>query len=190
MKIRTCSSLVALLLACAAACGGESLYDPATYRSLVTDRRAYREGDVLTLLIFESATATTSANNSINRKSKISASAANLEDAVGGSLSTDNQFDGGGVEKRSGEVVARVSVAVTGVLANGDLQVKGEQMIELNNESQRISVAGRVRPDDIASDNSVLSTRLADARIEFKGHGLLSSKERPGLITRFFHWLF
>ena len=190
MKPPVCSSLLALFLASTAAFGADSLYDPSTYRSLVTDRRAYREGDILTLLIYESATATTTANTSINRNSKISAQVANLDTAVGGSLDFDNQFDGGGIEKRTGEVVARVSVAVTDVLANGDLRVKGDQTIALNRESQRIAVEGRVRPEDIASDNTVLSTRLAEARIELKGQGLLSSKERPGLLSRFFHWLF
>jgi flagellar L-ring protein precursor FlgH len=189
MKRLACFSLLAVLLAGAAA-AADSLYDPATFRSLVTDRRAYRAGDVLTLLIYESATATTTTNSAANRKSKIEARAANLESAVGGSLNTDNQFEGGGVEKRTGQVIARVSVAVTDVLANGDLRVEGDQTIALNSESQRISVEGRVRPDDIASDNTVVSTRLADAKIEFKGHGLLSSKQHPGLVTRFFHWLF
>jgi flagellar L-ring protein FlgH len=190
MKTLACSSVLALLLGAGVAGAADSLYDAATFRSLVTDRRAYREGDVLTLLIFESATATTSANSSTSRRSRIEARAANLESAVGGSLNTDNQFTGGGVEKRTGEVLARVSVAVTEVLANGDLHVKGDQTIALNRESQRISVEGRVRPDDIASDNTVLSTRLAEAHIEFKGQGLISSKEQPGLLTRFFHWLF
>jgi flagellar L-ring protein FlgH len=190
MKPLACFSVLAVLFMSGVACGADSLYDPATYRSLATDRRAYREGDVLTLLIFESATATTSANTSFNRKSKVEARAANLESAVGGSLNTDNQFDGGGVEQRTGQVVARVSVSVTEVLANGDLRVKGDQTIALNRESQHIAVEGRVRPEDIASDNTVVSTRLAEARIELKGQGLLSSKERPGLLTRFFHWLF
>jgi flagellar L-ring protein precursor FlgH len=190
MKPLSRFSLLVLLLAGSGFAFSDSLYDVATYRPLATDRRAYREGDVLTLLIFESATATTSAKTSINRNSKLSGRAANLESAVGGSLDIQNEFDGGGVEKRTGEVVARVSVSVSDVLPNGDLRVKGDQTIELNRESQRISVEGRVRPEDIASDNTVLSTRLAEARIELKGKGLLSSKERPGMLTRFFHWLF
>src|SRR5690242_3883243 len=118
MKRLACFSLLALLCADIAS-AADSLYDPTTFRPLVTDRRAYRAGDVLTLLIYESATATTTANNATHRKSKIEARAARLESAVGGSLNTDNEFDGGGVEKRTEQVIARVSVGVTDVLANG-----------------------------------------------------------------------
>ena len=182
-------SLLWLLLAGSVA-SADSLYDAATYRPLATDHRAYRKGDILTLLIFESASATTSANSSANRKSKVDVRVANLASARAGSFNSDNQFDGGGTEQRTGEVLARVSVTVTDVLANGDLYVKGEQNIALNSESQRIKIEGRVRQQDVETDNTVLSSRLADAKIDFKGHGLLSSRERPGLLIRFFQWLF
>lgn len=181
------SLLIGLLAS--AAVSAESFYDPATYRALASDHRAHRPGDLLTVLIFESATASTRANSTTSRKSKLEARVANLSSARGGSLSSDNEFDGGGIERRSGEVVARVSVRVLDVLENGELHVKGEQLIALNSESQRITVEGRVRQEDIGTDNTVVSSRLADAKISFKGRGLLSARQRPGIIVRFLHWL-
>lgn len=168
----------------------ESLYDPENFRELAADHRAHRVGDNITILIYESATATSRADSTANRSSRVDLSATDLDETVGGSFSTDNTFQGGGQERRSGEVVARVSVSVVAIADNGELSVKGAQKIALNNETQQISVAGRLRPQDISPDNTVLSSRLSDANIEFKGRGMLSSRQKPGLIVRFFQWLF
>jgi flagellar L-ring protein FlgH len=180
----------ALLLATGAYAPAQSLYESDTYRPLATDLRAHEVGDILTVLIFESASATSHANTTADRTSTLDVRATDLHNTIGGAYTSNNEFEGGGTERRTGEVIARVSVTVTEVLPNGDLVVQGEQHIELNNEAQRIYVAGRLRPEDILADNSALSSRLADAQIEFKGRGLLSSRERPGLVIRFFQWLF
>jgi flagellar L-ring protein FlgH len=172
----------------AGACA-QSLYEPEAYRPLAVDHRARQLGDTVTVLIYEAASATSSANSAANRSSKIDLSATDLHNTIGGNFSSDNTFQGGGVERRTGEVVARVSVTVTEILPNGDLRVRGEQQIRLNTESQHIRIEGRLRPEDIDSDNTVLSSRLADARIDFKGRGLLSSRERPGWLMRFFQWI-
>lgn len=180
--------VVALFLMTAA--HASSLYDDKTYRALATDHRAYRVGDTLTVLIYETAEATNSASTRADRKSSLDLSASDIDDAVGAKYKSDNQFSGGGIEQRSGKVLARVSVSVAEVLENGELQVEGEQIISLNQESQRIHLSGRVRPEDITAENTVLSPRLADAKIDFKGKGMLSSREKPGILIRFFQWLF
>ena len=188
MKMRF--SLVLIAAVCVGTlANAESLYDPATYRELAADHRARHVGDNITVLIYETATATSRADSSASRSSKLDMSATDLHNTIGGNVSLDNDFQGGGQERRTGEVIARVSVSVVGIAENGDLQVKGEQRIALNSETQRISVEGRLRPQDIATDNTVLSSRLSDARIEFKGRGLLSSRQKPGLLVRFFQWL-
>lgn len=168
----------------------QSLYEPTSYQPLATDARANAVGDALTVLIYESATATSRANTSADRSSTIDLRATDLDETVGAAFSSNNEFEGGGVERRSGEVIARVSVTIREVLDNGDFRVEGAQHISLNNESQSISVVGRLRREDIFADNTVLSSRLSDAKIEFKGRGLLSSREKPGLLIRFFQWLF
>jgi flagellar L-ring protein FlgH len=168
----------------------ETLYNADTFRDLAADHRAHRIGDNITVLIYESASATSRADSTANRSSRVEATATDLHNTVGGNFGIDNTFQGGGQERRSGEVIARVSVTVVDIADNGDLRVKGMQKIALNSETQRISVEGRLRPQDIGPDNTVLSSRLSDANIEFKGRGMLSSRQKPGLLVRFFQWLF
>jgi flagellar L-ring protein precursor FlgH len=167
-----------------------SLYDAQEFEALVTDNRARQIGDSLVVLVYESATATNRANTTVNKSTNIEVGASDGYNTVGGSLNTANDANGGGVERRSGEVLARVSATVVDINARGEYLIQGKQHIALNNESQVITVEGRVRPQDIDTNNAVLSTRIADAKIEFIGQGLLSSREQPGIFTRIFNWLF
>lgn len=167
-----------------------SLYSEGTYQPLIEDHRARFLGDTLTILIYEAASATSKADTDTEKNSEISIRASDTHNTVGGDFSGSSAFDGGGVERRSGEVIGKISATVEAILPNGDLFVQGEQVISLNNESQLIFVEGRVRPEDISTDNTVLSTRLAESNIRFQGDGLLSRKETPGLISRALEWLF
>lgn len=182
--------LILVLASTGVAASGSSLYQPGDYRALVGDHRAVGIGDSVVVLVYESAVATNQTNVTVSKSTNIAASANDRHNTVGGGLETDNDANGSGIERRSGAVVARVSATVVGLAANGDYLIEGRQRIALNNEAQFISVAGRVRPADIDTDNTVLSTRIADAQIEFIGEGLLSDRGRPGYITRFFNWLF
>ena len=184
------AALCAALSFAAGADEGSSLYRAQEFRALVTDHRASKIGDSLVVLVYETAAATNQAATQVNKKTSISLGASDNHNSIGGKLNTGNEADGGGVEKRSGEVLARVSATVIGIAPNGDLQIEGRQHISLNNEKQMITVSGSVRPSDIDTYNAVLSTRIADADIRFTGQGLLSSREKPGFITRFFNWLF
>ena len=75
-------------------------------------------------------------------------------------------------------------------MANGDMRVTGEQLLEFNNDIQHISVKGLVRKKDVSSNNTVLSTRLANAQIQFSGEGLLTNRSKPGIFTQIWNWLF
>jgi flagellar L-ring protein precursor FlgH len=109
--------------------------------------------------------------------------------SIAGSIDLSEDFKGGGKIERTGKLLARITVVVESVDPNGMLMVTGEQDIYVNEERQRIAVAGRVRPQDIGTDNTVLSTRLSQARIEMTGQGLLAEKQKPGILTRFLGWL-
>jgi flagellar L-ring protein precursor FlgH len=110
-------------------------------------------------------------------------------DTKQGEVSLEEDFSGGGRIERSGKLVAQLTVVVEAIEGNGDLLVKGSQEIELNNEKQRIFLEGRVRPEDIGPNNTVLSTRLSQATISYTGKGLLAEKQRPGVLTRFLSWI-
>lgn len=187
----TKSKLLILLVLCGMVQNiyAASLYDENNYTALVSDNRSYKQGDSLTVLIYESASATSSATTNAGRKSEIGLSASDGHKRINGDIGLRNKFEGKGGVTRSGKLMASVSATVQSVAPNGDMYVEGYQYIVLNNEKQRISVKGRVRPVDISPENTVVSTRLADAKIEFRGKGLISDKQKPGLISRFFHWL-
>jgi flagellar L-ring protein precursor FlgH len=86
-------------------------------------------------------------------------------------------------------MAAQLSATVTEVRPNGDLIVSGWQALDLSGEKTNIKVTGRIRPDDIGADNSVLSSRLADARIEYNGKGFSSRSAKPGIVARLFNFL-
>lgn len=167
-----------------------SLFYGDTYQSLVEDHRARFLGDTVTVLIYESASATSKAGTDTEKNSDISVRASDKENTAGGEFSGSSSFDGGGIERRSGEVIAKISATIEAIHENGDYFIRGQQVISMNNESQFIYVEGRVRSEDISTENTVLSTRLAESSIRFQGDGLLSRKESPGLISRALEWLF
>lgn len=170
----------------------ETLFESSNYRPLVGDSRSYRVGQTLTVLILEQASAATSADAEANKDFSFTGS---LEgNGPGnrnvGSIGLENEFQGGGTISRTGRLVASVSVTIIEILPNGELRIEGEQLIQFNEEQQHIKLAGRVRREDISADNTVVSTRIADSTIDYIGDGLLGEHQQPGVITRFFNWLF
>jgi flagellar L-ring protein FlgH len=153
--------------------------------SFYADRRAVAKGDVLTVVITEFSTVAATARTQTNKGESARASITQpnaVTQSVGASF--DTQFAGGGEIERSGKLVANLAVTVTGVDPRGNLIVHGEQEIHVNNERQRISLNGVIRPEDIAPDNTIPSWRVGDAHIEFTGKGLLARKQKPGLLSR------
>lgn len=163
----------------------DSLYDQNQYRPLVADHRAYRPGDNLTVLITEIASVSTTANTTTGKGESISANLTTRKNSADVGVGLNNDFDGGGKIERTGKLLAHLTASVLSVEPNGDLRIKGEQEIEVNNERQWLSLEGRVRVQDIAADNTVSSTRVSDARIKYSGNGLLAQNQTPNIITRF-----
>jgi flagellar L-ring protein FlgH len=178
-----------LLGAMPAGAGAESLYKPGNWPALASDRVAHQRGDVITILVYENASATNSANSSSKKDAKIlgSATAGHFNKSAGLSLSGGS--DSSGTTARSGQMVAQISVTIDGVEPNGDLDVSGQQTLHINRERTLIKIKGRLRPADISSTNTALSTRLADAAIDYDGSGFVSRSARQGVVARVFSWL-
>jgi flagellar L-ring protein precursor FlgH len=189
MTMKT-SIIVAAMLAAAAAplVQADDLYNEKTYRPLASDKRAHLPGDVLTVLIYESSSAVTSADTSLQRRNDVAVRASVDQHGHAAAVSANNDFVGGGTMQRQGKLLAQMSVSVVGVASNGDLLVAGEQVLEINSDRQKIRVEGRVRPLDISDANAVLSSRLADAKISYLGDGDLANRQRPGFWSRLFQW--
>jgi flagellar L-ring protein precursor FlgH len=182
-----------------------SLYVGETRRSLLfVDRKAHLVNDIVTIRVVEAASATGEATTDTKRDSSISGSlegffgfekvlknnGVNPEMAVKASLG--NSFDGSGATSRKNNLRATITAVVREVFPNGNLYIEGQKEVIINNERQYILISGVIRPEDIGPDNSIPSDLIADARIEYSGHGVLADKQRPGWLGRIidFVWPF
>lgn len=157
----------------------ESLFQEQSFRPLAADNKAFRVGDVLTVQVFENSSASTSADTGTRRRNGLTADIGHGgKNVAQAGISVGGNFDGGGQTQRANRVLATLTVTVQEVLLNGDLLVGGEQVLTVNDEPQKVSLQGRVRPLDISDNNVVLSTRLADARITYMGEGDLAERSR------------
>jgi flagellar L-ring protein FlgH len=156
-----------------------SLYSDAAYQSLTSDRRQFRVGDVVTLLIAENSSASSTADTGTARDSAVGLGVTTPQWSKTAGINANNDFSGVGRTQRGGRVLGQLTVTVRDVTAGGDLLVGGEQLLEINGEKQTIRAEGRLRPRDINEQNVALSTRLADARLSFVGDGVLGDQQRP-----------
>lgn len=169
-----------------------SLYSDVGYTSLHSDKRNLQVGSIITVLIYEQASASTSAGSDTDRDTNLSASLSLTDPRAGesGSVGLGTGFSGGGSINRQGKIIASVSVSVQEIYETGEVAIKGQQLIEFNEEKQHIELQGRIRPEDVSADNTVLSTRIADAHITYVGDGLLGKQQKPGYISRILGWFF
>ncbi|MDT8438399.1 MAG: flagellar basal body L-ring protein FlgH [Wenzhouxiangellaceae bacterium] len=173
-----------------------AIYHDATAQSLFSDVKAHRVGDTLTVVLAERTSATSSASTSTQRETSTGISNPILFGEAptrgGGiplfqsSLDSNNAFEGDASSSQSNSVIGNISVTVYQRLPNGNLVVRGEKWVRVNQGRERLRVAGIVRPADINADNSVPSFKLADARIDYSERGALGDANRPGWLTRFF----
>lgn len=165
-----------------------SIYRASTAQNLY-QRRAHRLGDVLTINLNEATTARKSSGTSFSRESSnnvgdLTLFGANVQTNTGVSSAAD--FGGSANSDQSNQLLGNITVTVTDVLPNGLMEVRGEKWLQLNKGSEFIRISGLVRREDIAPDNSIPSTRVADVRITYSGTGTLADSNEPGLLSRFF----
>jgi flagellar L-ring protein precursor FlgH len=168
---------------------------------LYTDARALREGDLVVVKVEEVADAQRSTATDVNHTSDTQAAvngylqAANhpnaAQNGVGAGLTASGsaQFHGDGTTGRSERLTATVPAVVKQVLPNGNLFVEGHRVILVNSEEHHFYISGVVRPIDIDQDNSIKSSMIADAEIEFTGQGDLTDNQHQPLLSRFFGWI-
>ena len=168
-----------------------SLYRPERFAALAADNRARRVGDMLTIRLTERMTARKSASADARRDSSTALTlptAPPFGYVPKGLLSggSTQDFKGSGSASQNNLLSGEVTVTVARVLANGVLVVAGEKRVTLNRGEEQVQLTGLVRPEDIGADNSVASTRVADARIRYSGSGELADASRQGWLARFF----
>lgn len=169
--------------------------------ALYSDYRAFREQDLVVVRVEEMADARRSADTTTSRDAEISVALQAFLRAAGTTTNATPQLDltanaksgldfaADGKTGRTERLTATVPAIVKKVLPNGNLFIEGHRVVLVNSEEQHFYISGVVRPIDIAQDNSIRSSYVADAEIEFTGRGVLSDNQKPGLLTRFFNWI-
>ena len=167
----------------------ESLIDPAQYRGLAADHRAYRVGDVVTVLVLEATRAKSQAATDAASELDMHVGLASPSTQYNATLGLGGSNSGGAQTTRVGELSTQISTQVVAVEPNGLLRIQGEQTLTVNRERQTIRLVGLVRPEDIAANNTVFSNRIANADLELIGVGSVSESQRQSIIYRVFKWL-
>jgi len=169
---------------------GPGMIDPVGYHGLAEDRRAHRVGDTLTVLVVETSRASAAANTDSANDVQLSAGLRTNNRNRSGALTIGGSDTGTGQTTRSGALQAQLSVRVIDVDVQANtLRIHGEQSVVVNGETQRIALTGSVRPEDIGSNNTIPSTRISEAVIEFTGRGDVSAPQRRSIIYRVTKWL-
>lgn len=188
--IASCAAAAAIVAVFGARAQAETWSAGGEWAALASDQLASQVGDSLTVLIYEDSSASNTAQKGSKKTTHAGGQVATGSSHVDSAqLDLAGSYDGAGQSGRADHMVAQISVVVTNVLANGDLEVAGDQVRDVNGEHTRIRVQGRVRRVDISSANTVLSTRLADARIDYNGAGFVNRAARPGVVGRLFDHL-
>ncbi|VCX94394.1 Flagellar L-ring protein [Pseudomonas aeruginosa] len=177
-----------------------AIYQAGFEQNLYDDRKAFRVGDIITITLNEKTQASKEANSDIQKDSKTKMGLTSL---FGSGMTTNNPIGGGDLSLsaeyggsrdakgdsqagQSNSLTGSITVTVAEVLPNGILSVRGEKWMTLNTGNELVRIAGLVRADDIATDNTVSSTRVADARITYSGTGAFADASQPGWLDRFF----
>ena len=172
-----------------------TIYQASHGLALFEDVKARRVGDTVTIRLAESTQASKSASTAAKKDSTIdtgtpillgSGVTLNGDPLLNNQWNSAQDFAGKGSSSQSNSLNGNITVTVAEVFPNGNLLVRGEKWLTLNQGREFVQISGIVRPVDIGPDNSIPSFKVADARITYSGTGALADSNRPGLLTRFF----
>lgn len=176
----------------------ESIYKRAKKQtvSLFEDFKARKVGDIVTILIIESNSASEKSSVATQKSHEMEFKLTNLF-GLGDKLFSgepgnltqagfegDNQYDGQASTSNSGQISAQITATVKEVHPNGNMLIEGRRAIHLNEEQKNIVLTGTIRSQDITSQNTICSTQVADAQITFEGFGDVSDQAKPGFLSR------
>ncbi len=174
-----------------------SIFSSNYTMTLFRDKKANRVGDLLTIVLVEQTTASKSADLSADKDTSINivnptvlgrpASLIVNNRTLATTADSQSEFAGSGSANQSNRLNGNVSVVVEEVLSNGNLRVRGQKLITINQGDEFVRVTGLVRPQDIRGDNTVLSTHIADAHFSYGGRGVIADSNSMGWLARFFN---
>ena len=175
---------------------GGAIFQADTSSELFRDSRAYRIGDILTVTLVEQTDAEVRSSTTTAKDDTLGISAPTIfgspvtsgNTTIGVNTSdASRNFTGTGNTSQSNSLQGSVTVTVAQVLNNGNLLIRGEKIVGINQGTEFIRLSGLVRQADIAPDNTVSSTRIANARVSYGGGGALADANAAGWLSRFFN---
>jgi flagellar L-ring protein FlgH len=208
-----------LVLSAPAGASAQSLFHDGNAGALLfIDHRAHIANDIVTILVVENSSSSRTANTTTSKEDTRTAGVSQFPtmfDSAARVLvkplvknwlgwKTPSQFatqdlnldmatkadhTGKGNIDRSDKVTGQIPARVVKVLDNGNMVIEGRRAVIVNDETQTFTLSGVIRPEDVTSGNTVLSSQIADAEIQMVGNGLLAEAQRPGVIYRFLDWL-
>ncbi|MDQ7015113.1 MAG: flagellar basal body L-ring protein FlgH [Gammaproteobacteria bacterium] len=184
-----------------------TLLNGAIYRqnssiSLFKDNKAYQVGDILTILLSERTNASTLASTSTSKNDQIDIGVSTLFGGAGNhrglpvldaGVKAKRGFSGNGDSSQSNSLKGDITVSVVQILNNGNLRVRGEKLIRINQGSESMHFSGVLRPQDIRSDNSISSIKVANAKIYYGSDGSIGDANTQGWLSRLLsseYWFF
>ncbi|KQV61719.1 MULTISPECIES: flagellar basal body L-ring protein FlgH [unclassified Duganella] len=166
------------------------VFNPDSSISLVSDSRAFRVGDIVTVILQETTQASKSAGTTLAKDSSVGIAAPGLLGKTfpkaGVDISAERGFKGDAQSTQQNALSGAITVIVQEVMPNGLLKVAGEKVLTLNQGEEFVRLRGFLRAADIDANNMVSSQRIANARIAYGAQGTLADTNRPGWLTRFF----
>ena len=194
-----------VVLACASAAASADSIWPCGGVSLIGDNKAYRAGDIVTVIVEEDSKVSNSAGSSLSKSTDMTGELETLNVPRGNNVfpvfkgdtpsvaaKSARSVDGKGTYTLQGSMQTRLTAIVMDVLPNGNLVIEGSRLQQSVNEKVHIRISGIVRPQDIAADNTVLSTSVAEGKIVFETSGPVSRSSQYGFLNRIidFIWPF
>ena len=181
------------------------IYQAGYSMALFEDIKARRVGDTITIVLQERTQASKDAKTETSKENDITIAnptllgsapqfnapgilplASNRGNTLAAELSSGQEFKGEGSSSQGNSLTGNITVTVVDVLGNGNLVVRGEKWLTLNQGDEYIQISGIVRPIDVRTDNTVLSGQVADARITYSGKGMVADSNKMGWLSRFF----
>lgn len=183
-----------------------AIYQAGYGMTLFEDIKARRVGDTLTVILMEKTDASKKAGTSSKKKTGVDIAAPvifgspvqfnasgliplanNNGNNLSAGINSNQNFSGEGDSSQSNSLSGRITVTIAEVLSNGNMLVRGEKMLAINQGNEYVRFSGIVRPLDVQRDNTVLSTLVADAKISYAGEGAVADANTSGWIARFFN---
>jgi flagellar L-ring protein precursor FlgH len=165
-----------------------SIYSNSQTGLFATDRRASKVGDILTVALSENFSASKSQSAKSAKKGTLKFDLPNIVSAGADDglfdSSSDQSFDGSGSAGQNNSLKGELSVTVTKVFSNGNMEILGQKKLTLNNGDEYIRLSGTIRPEDISNKNTVQSSRIANAKIAYTGAGDVADTSRKGWFSK------